>query len=225
LLQAFPAEALTRLTPRLEQLDLRHRLVLIEPGSTTEYVYFPDSGLVSLLMIMDDGQMAEVGAVGIEGMVGIPAALGMRGSPFQAMVQVPGSGRRLLLHVLQREVEQVPALKDMMLRYMHHRLTQVAQTAACNRLHSLSERCSRWLLTAHDSTQTPSFRLTQEFLALMMGVHRPSLTLTIAELRRQGLIDFRRGIITIKDRRALEQGSCGCYETLKRDAELVYRLS
>lgn len=216
---------MARLVAQLESIALRSGVTLVEPGGTTDHVYFPEAGLVSLVVVMDDGRMVEVGVVGLEGMVGVSEVLGMFGSPFQAVVQVPGHGKRLSRPVLQRELEQVPVLKDLILRYMHHRVAQIAQTAACNRLHRVPQRCCRWLLTADDSVQTDSFALTHEFLALMMGVNRPTLSRALASLRREGLIDYRYGIMTIKDRRTLKARSCVCYETMRRDAELVYQLT
>ncbi len=221
-LAALPEQVSRRLAAQLEPVALRRGIVLAHPGAVADYLYFPDRGLVSLVKVMRDGRTAEVGAIGAEGMIGVAALLGLEKTAFETIVQVEGSGRRLKTPLLRPEMEHNPALKELVLRYMYYSANRLAQTAACNRLHTLRQRCCRWLLTAHDNAQAPTFALTHEFLALMMGVNRPWLTLTVRALQRKGIIKYRRASITVRDRRALEEGSCECYETLRQECERVY---
>jgi CRP-like cAMP-binding protein len=223
LLMAFPPEILHRLSSRLEPIELRRRTVLVEPDIPAAQVYFPDRGLVSLVKVMSDGRTAEVGAVGPEGMLGVATLFGFAEPGFESIVQLDGSGYRIDIGVLQAEFSQSSLLKELLSRYLHHRINQLAQTAACNRLHTLRQRCCRWLLTAHDSVEVPSFTLTHEFLALMMGVNRPRLSTTLNHLQKAGVIRYRYASVTISDRAALEAGSCECYESLRQEADQVCR--
>jgi CRP-like cAMP-binding protein len=220
---ALPDAVFRRLAPRLKPVTLRHGMVLANGGPTTEHVYFPDSGLISLVKTMRDGRTAEVGIIGTEGMAGVGAVLGMRRAAFEAVVQVDGYGQRLETGALQAEIDRSHALKALTMRYLAYRVAQLAQTAACNRLHTLRQRCCRWLLTADDNVQATSFTLTHEFLALMMGVNRPSVSVVAAGLQRKGTIRYRRATITIIDRAALERASCECYASLKQEAGRIYR--
>lgn len=219
---SWPEAIFRRLAPRLQPLVLKRGTELAGAGALLDHVYFPDRGLVSLVKTMHDGRTAEVGAVGVEGMIGIVTALGMEPAKYDAVVQVDGYGQRLEISALQREIDNNPALKALALRYIVYRIAQLAQTAACNRLHTLRQRCCRWLLTADDNVQATTFTLTHEFLALMMGAGRPSVSLTAAALQRKGLIRYRRATITIIDRPALEEMTCECYASLRQEAEKVY---
>lgn len=220
---AWPDAVFRRLAPQLKPITLRHGMVLANGGPTVEHIYFPDRGMISLVKTMRDGRTAEVGIVGTEGMAGVGAVLGMRRATFEAVVQVDGYGQRLETPVLQAEVDRSHALKALTMRYLAYRVTQLAQTAACNRLHTLRQRCCRWLLTADDSVQATTFTLTHEFLALMMGVNRPSVSLVAAGLQRRGMIRYQRAAITIVDRPALERAACECYVSLKLEADRVYQ--
>jgi CRP-like cAMP-binding protein len=219
LLAAFPQVVSRKIAAHLESITLQRGMILHEPGAPVDQVYFPDCGLISLVKAMRDGRTVEVGVVGIDGMTGVTRLLGMEPSTFESVVQVEGYGRRVKISTLQAQLERSHDFKALMLRYMSYRVTQLAQTAACNRLHTLRQRCCRWLLTAQDSVQAPTFTLTHEFLALLMGVNRPSVSLGIGMLQRQGLIKYRRASVTVIKRQALEEEACECYETLKRDAE------
>jgi len=221
-LQALPRGVAARLAEELKPVPLARGTVLVHAGALAGHLYFPDRGLISLVKIMDDGRTAEVGCVGMEGMIGVPALLGMDQSAFETVVQLDGTGRSLKTSVLRAEMEASPALKELVLRYMYYTINHLAQTAACNRLHSLRQRCCRWLLTAHDNAREPAFSLTHEFLALMMGVNRPSLSLAVAMLQRRGMIRYKRASLAILDRRGLESGSCECYATMREQCEMVY---
>jgi CRP-like cAMP-binding protein len=197
-------------------------MIIHEPRRPLEYVYFPDRGLVSLVKAMRDGRTVEVGAIGVDGMTGIDGLLGMEPSIFETVVQIEGHGRRIKIAALRAELEKSHDLKSLMLHYMSYRINQLAQTAACNRLHTLRQRCCRWLLVAEDNASSP-FALTHEFLALLMGVNRPAVSLAIGALQRRGLIHNRRALITVINRQSLEREACECYETLKRESEGIRR--
>jgi CRP-like cAMP-binding protein len=223
LLAVFPRAIANKIAVQLEPITLQRGMILHEPGAAVEYAYFPDCGLVSLVKAMRDGRTVEVGAVGIDGVTSIDSVLGMEPSTFETIVQVEGYGRRVNITTLRAQLKKSHELKALMLRYMSYRVNQLAQTAACNRLHTLRQRCCRWLLTAQDNVQAPTYALTHEFLALLMGVNRPAVSLTIRALQRRGLIHCRRASITVVKRQALEAESCECYESLKRDCESMCR--
>jgi CRP-like cAMP-binding protein len=164
---------------------------------------------------MSDGRTVEIGAVGREGMLGWNAALGMKHALLDAMVQVPGEALRVDTAVFQKAVQESPALRDLTQRFAEHALADIAQTAACNRLHSLEERCCRWLLIAHDSARSDKFSLTHEFLAMMLGVQRTAVSIAASLLRRAGFIEYSRGTVTVTDRRGLEGMSCECYKSIQ----------
>jgi CRP-like cAMP-binding protein len=225
ILRALPRDLLKRIAEDCEEMQFGLGTVLTHPGGLAHNLYFPDRGLISLVKIMGDGRTAEVGFVGTEGFTGVSALLGMERSAFEAIVQIEGNGRCIRTSTLRNEMERSTKLKELVLRYMYYAVNQLAQTAACNRLHSLRQRCCRWLLTAHDSNaREPTLTLTHEFLALMMGVSRPSLTLTVAGLQRHGIIRYKRASLTIVDRGALESGSCECYETLGKECGRVFNI-
>lgn len=221
-LAALPPDVALRLAGQLERLPLPRGMVLAHPGALAGGLYFLDRGLVSLVKIMGDGRTAEVGFVGIEGIVGLPALLGLEHAAFEAIVQLDGAGRSIRTRVLRAEMEQSPVLKELVLRNMYYALNQLGQTAACNRLHTLRQRCCRWLLTAEDNARATAFTLTHEFLALMMGVSRPTLSLTVAALQRRGMIEYKRASLAILDRRSLEKGACECYGSLRQACDGIY---
>lgn len=223
LLSAFPPNVLIRLRDQLEPVVLGRRMVILEAGVNTSHIYFPGRGMVSLVKTMLDGRTAEVAAIGREGMVGVPALLGVNPPVIEGVVQVEGTAQRIEVPALRTEVERSHALKELVLRYMNYRISQLAQTAACNRLHSLRQRCCRWLLTVDDSAQTDSFTLTHEFLAMMMGVNRPALSTTLQGLRRAGVIEYHYASVRILNRPALEEGACECLQMLRDEAGQVYR--
>jgi len=220
---ALPEAVFGRLAPDLKPVTLKRGMPLAAPGDSGKYVYFPDSGIVSLIKTMRDGRTAEVGVVGREGMAGVGMVFGIPRTAFDAVVQVDGEGHRIDTAALRAEMDASPAVRGLALRYLSYRLAQLAQTAACNRLHTLRQRCCRWLLTAEDNVQAERFVLTHEFLALMMGVNRPGVSLTAAALRRKNIIRYRHATITIVDRPALEEFACECYTTMRDEAEKIYR--
>jgi CRP-like cAMP-binding protein len=223
LLASFPNAVSHRLAPHVEALSLPHGLVVARPGEPLDHVWFLDRGLASVVKTMGDGRTAEVGAIGIEGMIGAEALIGTGPPAFETIVQVDGYGRRIRLDALQREVERSHAVKALVLRYISYWENELGQIAACNRLHTLRQRCCRWILMACDNAGTTTFTLTHEFLALMMGVNRPSLSLLLASLQERGVIEYRRASLTIGNRRAVEEAACECYAALREASEGIFR--
>ena len=221
-LAALPPHIGQRLRPLLKPVAFRRGNVLEHVSAPTEYLYFPDRGLISLMKVLRDGQISEVGVVGTEGLVGLSALLGISESPFESIVQLDGEGRRLSVAALQAEMGD-PLLKQLVLRYTNYRVNRFAQLIACNRLHNLRQRCCRWLLTAADSAQIGTICMTHEFLALMVGTHRPALSSVLATLQRDGLIKMQRSSIAIANRAGLVEACCECYDTLQEELERLYR--
>jgi CRP-like cAMP-binding protein len=216
LLAALPADDLARLRPRLEAVELPFRQVLHAPGKPITSVYFPETGYVSMLAYMEDGDAAEVGLAGYEGMVGLPVLLGADHDDIEAMVQSPGTALRMNTQAFRETLEQLPAFRTLLLRYalVHH--GQVARTAACNGRHHTDQRLARWMLMAHDRCQTDEFPMTHEFLSMMLGVRRAGITVAAGTLQKAGLIRYNRGRIEVTDRPGLESVSCDCYGIVRR---------
>ena len=217
LLEMMPAADLERLRPHLHEVTFDYRMPLYEAGAPFEQVYFPVSGVASLVKLMTDGSAAEVGTIGNEGVVGVPVLLGDTVAPTSVYIQVPGAGLRIKAAILKDLLAQSSASRTLMLHYAHAFFNQVAQSAACNTLHPIERRCCRWLLMTHDRMQSDQFLLTQEFLAMMLGVRRSSLTEVAQKLKRLKLIDYTRGRVTIRDRPGLERYACECYMVSKRE--------
>lgn len=194
-----------------QQVSLTYGDILGEPGDRIRHVYFPNSGLISLLAPVDGHASVEVGMVGREGMAGLGLFLGSRISPVQMLVQGSGSATRMKAVLFCDEVKRSPVLQRELSLYLYMFMAQVAQTAACNRHHLLDSRLARWLLMTHDRVQSNEFHLTQEFLAHMLGVRRVGVTKAAGLLQEKKLISYRRGNITILDRKGLERASCRCY--------------
>ncbi|WP_119460403.1 Crp/Fnr family transcriptional regulator [Rhodospirillaceae bacterium SYSU D60014] len=219
LLAALPSADLDRLRPHLERVDLPLKQVVHAPGAPIEHVYFPDAGMVSLITAADENHAVEVGTVGREGLVGTPVALGTDRAPVKALVQIPGTAQRLPAGLLRDEMNGNAALRDLVLRYVQALFVQVSQTAVCNRLHTVEERLARWLLMAHDRAETDRLPLTQEFLAIMLGVRRAGVTVAAGTLQNAGLIRYNYGRITVLDRASLEASSCACYGLAKDECD------
>jgi CRP-like cAMP-binding protein len=206
-----------RLQPHLERLPLDYRQSLYRANRKIEFVYFIESGVGSLVNTMANGQAAEVGTIGNEGVVGLPLVLGDERAPTSVYVQVPGEGLRMTAALFKKELARSPSMQAVMLRYVHALFNQVAQSAACNHFHSLEQRCCRWLLMTRDRMQSDEFLLTQEFLAMMLGVQRTGVSLAAGALQRAGLITYKRGNVTILDNPGLKKLSCECYGVSKRE--------
>jgi CRP-like cAMP-binding protein len=209
------------LRPHLEYVSLPNHLVLHEAGGKLEFVYFPNRGLISLVVVMKDGKTAEAGIVGNEGFTGTLAAVGLSRCTLQAVVQITGDGFRVEVGALQNTLESAPHLQLMLSRYAAIRGMQVAQTAACNRLHDIEQRLARWLLMTQDRVDSGSLLITHDFLATMLGTDRPSVSLAAGVLQRKKLIEYTRGAVEIVNRKKLEASACECYGIIRRyDGEL-----
>lgn len=219
ILASLPRDEFERLRPRLERVRLTLGQILYGAGDTVRHVYFPSGGMTSLLSTTPGGASIEVGMIGREGMIGLPAVLRLNTSPYTVMVQFASSAARVRAEVVREEFDRGGRLQDLALRYAHTLLTQVSQSAACNRFHTLEERLSRWLLTSRDRSQGETINLTQEFLSYMLGVPRTSVTGVAANLQRAGLITYKRGKIHILDRPRLETASCECYEVISESID------
>ncbi|CAN7635357.1 Crp/Fnr family transcriptional regulator [Bradyrhizobium sp. LjRoot220] len=217
LLELLDPGDLDRLRPHLKPVIFDYRQSLYEANSPISAVYFPIDGVASLVNTMANGSAAEVGTVGNEGIVGLPVIFGDRHAPTSAYIQVPGSGLRLQADVLSSEIDRSATMRIVMLHYAHAFFNQVAQSAACNHFHTVEQRCCRWLLMTHDRVQSERFLLTQEFLGMMLGVRRTSVTTAAGKLRRRKLIDYRRGQVTILNRTGIEDTACECYRVSKRE--------
>jgi len=215
LLAALPEAEYQRLIPHLEYVPLSLKQVLYDVGELIEYVYFPDRAIVSSLSTMQDGSMLEVGLVGNDGVIGIPAALGDNIATTTAMVQVPDSAMRMKASLLKSEFQRGGSLQSLLLRYMQAQHAFVSQNAACNRLHYLEGRLARWLLLVCDRVESNELPLTHEFMAQMLGVRRSGVTEAANMLQQAGLIRYTRGKVTILNREELEAASCECYEIIK----------
>ena len=201
---------------RLEWVALAEGQVLCEPGDRTMHVYFPIDALVSLLAVADGRRALEVGMFSRQGMLGVSLALGVRAAPYRALVQSPGTGMRMSARHFLQELERNPALRQEASRYANVLMATSMQVAACNNAHRLDARLARWLVMTSDALLSDEFRLTQQFLADMLGVQRTGVSNAAAHLRRRKLIKYQRGTITILDRGRLAAASCSCYETLRR---------
>src|SRR5579872_5362360 len=215
LLGLLSSEDYGRLRPHLQPVSLKYRQSLYRAHRTIGFVYFIETGVGSLVNTMANGEAAEVGTIGSEGVVGLPLLLGDVKGPTNVYVQVPGSGLRIKAEQFKKELARSASMRAVMLLYVHAFFNQVAQSAACNQFHSLQQRCCRWLLMTHDRMQSDEFLLTQEFLAMMLGVQRTGVSAAAGALQRAGLIRYKRGTVTILDRASLEQRSCECYAISK----------
>jgi CRP-like cAMP-binding protein len=209
------------LCPLLEYVSLPNHLVLHEAGGKLEFAYFPNRGLISLVVVMEDGKTAEAGIVGNEGFTGTSAAVGLSRSPLQAVVQITGDGFRVEVGALQNTLESAPHLQLMLSRYAVVRGMQVAQTAACNRLHNIEQRLARWLLMTQDRVDSGLLPITHDFLATMLGTDRPTVSLAASVLQKRKVIEYTRGAVEIVNRKKLEDSACECYGVIRQyDGEL-----
>ena len=214
LLQVLPDDERTWVEEQAERVTLRLREVLVDPGETPEFLYFPENSVVSMVNPIDDAAV-EVGVIGYEGVVGLSLFLDAKAPPTRMLVQVAGTAWRLPADVFRDGIAELPALQHALRRYTHALLVQVAQNAACNRMHTIDRRCARWLLTTHDRVFSDTFEVTQEFLAYMLGVRRAGVSEAAEALRDRGLIRYTRGRVTVVDRAGLEAAACDCYGIIR----------
>ena len=217
LLASLPPAEWARIVPELEAAELPLGKVLYESGATMSHVYFPTTAIVSLLYVMEDGASAEIAVVGHEGVVGIALFMGGETTPSRAVVQSAGQGYRLRASVIKDEFNRSGPVMHLLLRYTQALITQMAQTAVCNRHHSLDQQLCRWLLLSLDRLSGNELVMTQELIANMLGVRREGVTEAALKLQRLGLIRYARGHITVLDRPALEGRVCECYSVVKKE--------
>ncbi len=219
LLEALPADVSKRLHPHLELVPLALGEVLYESGDTMRHVYFPTDTIVSLLYVMENGASGEIAVVGREGVVGIALFMGGESTPSRALVQSTGNAWRLPGQVLKDEFHRHTELQYLLLRYTQALITQMAQTAVCNRHHSIDQQLCRWLLLSLDRLPSNQLVMTQELIANMLGVRREGVTEAAGKLQKAGLIDYSRGHITVLDRPGLELRCCECYAVVKAETD------
>ena len=216
LLAALPDEDLQRWLPHLEHVEMPLGEVLYESGATLKHVYFPTTAIVSLLYVMENGASAEIAVVGHEGIVGVSLFMGGESTPSRAVVQSAGQGFRLKAGVIKEEFKRAPVL-HLLLRYTQALITQMAQTAVCNRHHTLDQQLCRWLLLSLDRLHGNQLVMTQDLIANMLGVRREGVTEGATHLQKAGLIRYARGHITVLDRPGLEKRTCECYAVVKKE--------
>lgn len=215
LLSALPREDYMRLLPSLEQVELKAGRVFYEATDVVRHSYFPLSGMASLLSLTEAGNTIEVAMVGDEGVIGLPAVLGIHKTPYRVMAQVGGRAMRIRAEALRAEFARGGKLHDVLLRYTYTLLTQISQSAVCNHFHTAQQRLSRWLLVTRDRTHSDEFSLTQEFLSHMLGIPRTHVTMRAGALQQKGLIRYSRGRIAIVNLRGLEAAACECYRAVR----------
>jgi CRP-like cAMP-binding protein len=224
ILAALPRREEERLLPHLERLTLESGQQLYESGQSIDYAYFPESALISLLSVSEDGSTVETSLVGNEGLVGMPIFLKSKAMPFRAIVQSPGTSRRMKAGFLKEEFDQCGAFHDLLLGYLQALITQLSQAGVCNRFHTIEQRLCRWLLAAQDRPKSSELQFTQESLAQMLGTDRTSVTETARTLQKAGLIRYTRGHITILDPAALGRAACECYWIVKKEFDRLFQV-
>jgi len=217
LLAALPAGEYARLLPDLELVPMPLGEALYESGGRQRHVYFPTTSIISLLYVMEDGASAEIAVVGNEGILGVSLFMGGETTPSRAVVQSAGYGYRLKAQLLKQEFNRAGPVLRLLLRYTQALITQMAQTAVCNRHHSVQQQLCRWLLLSLDRLATNELTMTQELIANMLGVRREGVTEAAGELQRAGVIRYSRGRITVVDRTRLEHAVCECYGVVKKE--------
>jgi CRP-like cAMP-binding protein len=222
LLAALPPDNIARLRPKLSKVELPLRQVLHQPEVPIDTVYFPETGWASMIAYMEDGDAAEVGLIGFEGVVGLPVVLGDKFDDLEALVQGPGKAFSMSAVALRQAMNDDPVLRELLLRYalVHH--GQVARTGACNGRHQTEARLARWLLMAHDRAEGDEFPMTHEFLAMMLGVRRAGITVAAGQLQKAQFIRYERGRIEVTDRPGLESVACECYGITRRASDRLF---
>ena len=215
LLLALPADDLERLVPNLEHISCQFEQVLVDADDSLDYIYFPDSGVISVVAVYANGDIIEMATIGREGCTGLQAAFGAKSSSVRFLVQISGSAAKMPRPVFARAMESIPSFHDLMFRYVQAFLEQVLVSGACNGAHSLKQRMARWLLMMRDRSDGDGLGITQELLAQMLGARRPSITRVVRELERAGLIEPSRRQVTILDRQGLRKVSCECYQLVR----------
>jgi CRP-like cAMP-binding protein len=217
ILASLPAEEYERVAPHLEDVRIQLGDVISRPDEKIEYVYFPKRGTISVCAIMEDGSQVEVGVIGNEGMCGLPVLFGTDTVPLQSIVQIPDGALRMKSEAFMSVIKDCPFFHQSLMHYAQAFYIQAAQTAACNRLHPIEGRLSRWLLICQDRTQSELLPLTQEFMSIMLGVRRAGVSEAANRLKAAGLIDYQRGLVRVVDRSGLEAATCECYRVVRKE--------
>lgn len=225
LLAALPADVQSRLFPNLELIDMPYGKVLYESGDTMRHVYFPIDSIVSLLYMMENGASAEVSVVGNEGFIGMALLMGGDSTPSQAMVQSAGHAYCLAAHPFKVEFRRHSEMQILLLRYTQALITQMTQTAVCNRHHSIEQQLCRWLLLCLDRVPGNKLHMTQELMSNMLGVRREGITEAAGNLQKKGAIEYGRGRITVLDRRVIEKLCCECYAVVRKETDRLMPFS
>src|SRR5580704_13555553 len=215
-LLSIPDREYALIRPHLEFLSMPHHLSLYEPGQPLEFVHFPNTGMVSLVIATEDGKTVEVGEVGREGFAGIQAAVGINTNQVREVVQIAGEGFRIRIGALQSVLQSAPDLQRLLTRYAVVQGMQFAQTAACNRLHNIEQRLARWLLITQDRVDSDTLAITHDFLATMLGTDRPTVSLAAGALQKKKLIEYARGAVKIVNRKKLKACTCECYGVIEQ---------
>lgn len=221
LLLALPTRNLTRVMPELEQIQCHRGQVLMDADSPLDHIYFPDSGVVSVVAVYADGSIIEMATVGREGCTGVQAVFGAKRSSVQILVQIPGSAAKMSRAAFARAMQSIPSFRSIMYAYVQAFLEQVMVSVACNGAHSLKQRLARWLLMMRDRADNDALQITQSLLAEMLGVQRPTITIAARELEHAGLIERGRRQVTILDRQGLTDASCECYQLVRARVALL----
>ncbi len=217
LLASLPSEELKALLPHLEQVSLSRRQTIILPDEPIPFIYFPINSLLSLVTVMEDGSTVEAGAIGREGMAGLPILLDAGTTPMRTLTQIPGQAVRVKAQIIKEAFDRGGALRHILHRYIHTTIVVGSQSAACNRLHHLEARLCRWLLMSSDGVGSEELSLTQDFLGMMLGVRRAGVSEAASQLMDKGLIRYQRGRIQIVDKKSLEAAACECYGVVKAE--------
>jgi CRP-like cAMP-binding protein len=216
ILLALPDNEFRSIRPHLEFLPLPHHRLLYEPNRKIDFLYFPNRGLISLVIVMEDGKTVEVAVLGREGFAGVPAVFGLTRSTVREVVQIAGDGFKVKAAAFRQALRSSPLLQAALGRYAVVLAMQISQTAACNRLHDIERRLARWLLMAQDRVDDGVVPITHDFLATMLGTDRPSVSVAAASLQRKEIIDYTRGTVRILNRKNLEASACECYQTIQQ---------
>lgn len=219
LLAALPKAEFVRIEPHLESVPLPLGKVIYEAGDKMTHIYFPTTAIISMLYIMENGGTAEIGIAGNNGLIGSALFMGSESTSSRAVVQSTGDGVRIKAKPLQTEFDRGGLFQKLLLRYTQTLMTQISQTAVCNRLHTVNQQLCRWLLINHDQLETNKLIMTQELIANMLGVRREGVTIAAKKLQERGLIKYVRGTITMLDRKGLEKAACECYQIVMDEYE------
>jgi CRP-like cAMP-binding protein len=217
LLASLPPDVHQRIVERCEAVPLAHKTTVSLPDAPIDYAYFPRAGCISVVSVMADGSNVEVGTIGWEGVCGISLLHGVASVPTMAMVQIPGSALRMPANEFTNALRDEESFRTVLSRYAQVWANVIGRGGSCNAVHSVEERCARWLLMTHDRLEGDLIPLTQEFLGIMLGVRRASVTLAAASLQQAGLINYKHGKIVVLDREGLEGAACECYEAIRRN--------